>query len=139
MAYSAQIKRLQARLDAIPKEVREAVKPSLEKSGNELAGAMKHLAPVDTGALRDSIAVTDPGERTPPYSQPGGSTTVPENAVAITAGDEDVRYAHLVEYGTAEAHAQPYFWPAYRLFKKRITNRTKRAISAAVKQGWSGS
>ena len=133
------LKRFQERMRAIPKEVREAVKPALMKSGNELAGAMKALAPVDEGDLRDSIEVTGPGEQTPPYSQPGGSATVPENAVAVTAGNSDVRYPHLVEYGTTKAPAQAFFWPAFRSNRKRSTNRIKRAISKAVKNNWGSS
>lgn len=129
---------LKKRLEAIPKNVREAVKPALQKSGEELAGAMKTLAEPsrDTGKLIDSIQMTIGGQFTPAYSQPGGSTLVPENAVAITVGDEQVRYAHLVEYGTAKAHAQPYFWPAYRLYKARIKRRITTAINKAVKTGW---
>jgi HK97 gp10 family phage protein len=136
MAQSDQLRRLSRRLEAIPKAIREAVQPALIKSGTELVDMMRHLAPVDTGALRASIAVTLPGERTPPYSQLGGSRTAAENQVLVTAGNADVRYPHLVEYGTAEAHAQPYFRPSYRLLEKRITNRIKRAIGKAVREGW---
>jgi HK97 gp10 family phage protein len=60
--------------------------------------------------------------------------TVPENAVVVTVGNKDVRYAHLVEYGTSQAPAQPYFWPAFRLLRKRIQNRVKRAIAKAVRE-----
>jgi len=129
---SAQLSRLSKRLAAIPKAVRSAVHPSLIQSGEELAQRMRHLAPEDTGALKDSIAVTPPGQATPPYSQPGGSTVARDNQVLVTAGGSDVRYPHLVEYGTADAPAQPYFWPAYRLTRKRIANRVKRAIRKAV-------
>src|SRR5689334_5924287 len=127
--------KLKARLEAIPKAVREAVKPALLASADEIAGGMRQLAETsrDTGALIDSIAVTPGGESTPPYSQPGGSRVVPENAVAITAGNAKVRYAHLVEYGTTHSHAEPFFWPAYRLYRKRAANRIKRAISKAVR------
>jgi HK97 gp10 family phage protein len=138
MADSAQLQRLQRRLEAIPKAVREAVQPALLKSGDELASTMKNLAEPsrDTGALIDSIAVTTGGNSTPPHSQPGGSHVVPENAVAITAGNSKVRYAHLVEYGTANAPAQPFFWPGYRLLKKKLNARIKRSITKAVKDGW---
>lgn len=61
---------------------------------------------------------------------------VPDNAVAITVGGTDVRYPHLVEYGTSNTPAQPFFWPAYRLLKKRIRNRIKRSISKAVREEW---
>jgi HK97 gp10 family phage protein len=129
---------LNRRMAAIPKAVREAVTPALSKSGDELAGAMKTLAETsrETGALIDSIAVTPGGQTTPPYSQPGASRVVPENAVAVTAGNSKVRYAHLVEYGTTKMAAEPFFWPAYRLLKKRLQSRIKRSIGKAVRDGW---
>jgi HK97 gp10 family phage protein len=133
---SAQLERLLKRLDAIPKEVKEAVKPALEKSGQELVDRMRLLAPEDTGALKDSITMTPPGQSTPPYSQPGGSRVAKENEVLITAGNSDVRYAHLLEYGTSKTPAQPYFWPAFRLTRDRIQRRLKRAISKAVREQW---
>ncbi len=133
-----QLARLERRLMAIPKKVREDVQPALLRSGHELADAMKRLAEAsrDTGDLIESIQVTPAGQSTPPYSQPGGSKVVPENAVAVTVGNDDVRYPHLVEYGTEDAAAQPFFWPAYRLFKRRIQRRILRAISKAVREGW---
>lgn len=135
---SAQLQRLQRRLEAIPKAVIAAVQPALEKSGQELTSAMKALAETsrDTGDLIDSIAYTTAGKATPPYSQPGGAHVVPPNAVHVTAGNSDVRYPHLVEYGTTQAAAQPFFWPAYRLLKRKITNRIKRSVSKAVREGW---
>jgi HK97 gp10 family phage protein len=131
---SAQTARLKKRFAAIPKVVKQAVVPALMTSGNELADRMRALAPEDTGVLKGSIAVTPPGGTTPPYSQPGGSQTAGETQVLVTAGNTDVRYPHLVEYGTAEAKAQPYFWPAYRLSKKRIVGRIKRAVRKAVRE-----
>lgn len=130
---SAQTDRLSRRLKAIPVAVRRAVVPALEQSAAELVGTMRNLAPVDSGDLRDSIKWTPPGQITPPYSQPGGSRVAGELEAVVTAGNEDVRYPHLVEYGTAEADAQAFFWPAYRLKKKRLANRIKRAISKAVR------
>jgi HK97 gp10 family phage protein len=136
MATSQQLARLQRRLEAIPVKVKAAVQPALIKSGEELVSRVQALAPENTGALKDSITATAPGQATPPYSQPGGSKIAAENQVVVTAGNTDVRYPHFVEYGTAAAPAQPFFWPAYRLTKKRITNRIKRAISKAVREGW---
>ena len=93
----------------------------------------RSLAPVDDGDLRASIAVTGPGETTPPYSQPGGSRVAGVNEAFITAGNSDVRYAHLQEFGTKHHLAQPYFWPGFRLTRKRALARVKRAISKAVR------
>lgn len=134
MADDGGLSRLQKRLNAIPKKVREAVKPALIKSAQELANDMQRLAPVDNGDLRDSIVATGPGESTPAYSQPGGSRTAAENEALVTAGNSEVRYPHLVEYGTTKTPAQAFFWPAVRLNRKRIQGRIKRAISKAVKE-----
>lgn len=125
---------MRARLDALPKKVIAAVQPALIVSGNELVSRMQTLAPEDTGALKGSIAMTPPNGTTPAHSQPGGARTAGPNEVLVTAGNSEVRYPHLVEYGTAHAPAQPYFWPAYRLSKKRIANRLKRAIGKAVRE-----
>lgn len=131
---SQQSDRLERHLDAIPRAVKAAVVPALTKSGQDLATMQRVLAPRDSGDLQNSIAVTLPGGTTPPYSQPGGSRTAKENEVLVTVGNSDVRYPHLVEYGTATAAAQPYFWPAYRLLKKKMASRIKRAIAKAVKE-----
>ncbi len=128
--------RMNRRFAAVLKNVREVVQPSLVKSGEELASTMRQLAPVDEGDLKASIAVTPPGATTPPYSQPGGSRAAKENEVLVTVGNVDVRYPHLQEYGTSTAPAQPFFWPAFRLLRTRLQNRTKRAISKAVRDGW---
>lgn len=128
------LSKFQARMRAIPKAVRVATVPALMKGAEEIASAMVSLAPEKSGDLKRSIAITGPNQRTPPYSQPGGSMVLDENEVAITVGNSDVRYAHLVEYGTAKANAQPFFWPAYRLMKKRATGRIKRAMTKAIRE-----
>lgn len=135
---SAQLMRLQKRLAAIPKAVRDATQPALRTSGQELVDAMKALAEPSrkTGELINSITYTTAGNTTPPYSEPGGSRVVPENTVAVTAGNSKVRYPHFVEYGTSKMAAEPFFWPAYRLLKKKLSTRIKRAASKAVRENW---
>ena len=137
MARRRQLANLQKRLDATPVAVREAVQPALRKSGDELADRMRSLAPELTGALKQSIHVTYSGELTPAYSQPGGSKLAGPLETLVTVGDAETRYPHLVEYGTADATAQPFFWPSVRLLRKRTTNRIKRSVRKAVREGWS--
>ncbi|MCS3740230.1 HK97-gp10 family putative phage morphogenesis protein [Rhizobium sp. BK661] len=117
---------------------REALLPVLKKSGEELAAAQKALAETskDTGALIESITVTLPGQSTPPYSQPGGARVAGETEVIVTAGNSDVRYAHLVEYGTSKGEAQPFFWAALRLLRKRFDNRNRRTVMRALRDAW---
>lgn len=138
MAYSPQVERVMRKIEGIPNAIRKDVEPSLLKSAEELAGLMAHLAEPsrDSGELIESIEVTPPGATTPAYSQPGGSRVAGELEAIVTVGNSDVRYPHLVEYGTAAASAQPFFWPAVRSLQKRINDRTNRAIRSAAKKWW---
>lgn len=138
MAYSAQVQRLMRRIESIPDAIRQDMQPAIVKSAEELAGMMGHLAEPsrDTGALIDSIEVTPPGGNTPAYSQPGGERTAHELEAIVTVGNHAVRYPHLVEHGTANAPAQPFFWPAVRTLQKRINNRINRAMRKAIKEHW---
>lgn len=136
MANDGGINSFNRAIDDVIRESKVELRKALLKSANETAGLMQSLVPVDQGDLRDSIAVTQTGERTPAHSQPGGSMVVRDNQIVITAGNSEVRYPHLVEYGTQQAPAQPYFWPATRLLKARNTRRIKRAVSKAVKENW---
>ncbi|MCF6370976.1 HK97-gp10 family putative phage morphogenesis protein [Rhizobium halophilum] len=125
-----------AAMDRLKAEARAAVMESLTKGATHIAVTARTFAPVDSGDLRDSIEVTPPGAHTPPYSQPGGSRVAGENEVIITAGNEDVRYAHLVEYGTANAEAQPFFWPAYRLNAAKIKRNAASLFKRRLKKAW---
>lgn len=134
------MKSFNAAIDRLKKDVPEKVTKALVTSANELAETQRRFAETsrDTGALIVSITVTLPGESTPSYSQPGGSRVAGPNEVIITAGNSDVRYAHLVEYGTKNTEAQPFFWPALRLTRKRHQGRIDRAGRASAKAAWKG-
>lgn len=162
MADDGGLSSFQQRMRAIPEAARAAVKPTLMREAEKMAATMRALAPEVDGDLKGSIAVTGPGMATPAHSQPGGTKLVPENATAITAGNSDVRYAHLVEFGTAPhdiskgarsrslkskirktlgmsiqhpgAAARPFFFPAYRLHKKKALAAIKRGIGKAIKE-----
>lgn len=140
--------RFQQRMQAIPKAARKAVAPALMKSAYDISDIMESLVAEDTGDLKNSITVTGPEKSTPPYSQPGGSMTVPENAVAITVGSSDVRYPHLIEYGHSGGFVaggaqgergqavppQPFFWPGYRLGRAKALRSIKRVIGKAIRE-----
>ncbi len=136
MANNDGLDNLMKAFDRAKKAPRQQITKALMSSATELADAQKHLAPKDTHALANSITVTGPGEATPAYSQPGGSRVAGETEVIVTAGNTDARYPHLVEYGTAHAEAQPFFWPALRLLRKRLQQRIDRAGRKAVRDAW---
>ncbi|MEQ1901860.1 MAG: HK97-gp10 family putative phage morphogenesis protein [Devosia sp.] len=111
------------------------------------------------GQLRDSIVATFGDGTVPKYAafaprssrHKSGRRIVrsndPDLSVTITAGDSVVRYAHLVEFGThphpqggkfkGTMHpgtaAQAFFYPGYRVHKKRVKARISRAINRATK------
>ncbi len=118
------------RLSRIPKAVKAAVKPALDKSADELVAAQRSLAPSDDGTLRASIQWHESGELKRTVEAGGPSTTRPVRSGAGVTYD----YAVAQEFGTQKMPANPFFWPGYRLTRKRIRNRIKRAISKAVKE-----
>jgi HK97 gp10 family phage protein len=136
MSLSKQSLALEARLKAIPREVLEGVRPVLLKGAEEAASNMRALAEGsrDTGALIASIEVTGPGETTPAYAAGGGKRTAKSNQALVTIGSSDVRYGHLVEFGTAEAEAKPFMLPGFRIAKPRIMRRIARAVGRAIKK-----
>ncbi|WP_081894756.1 HK97-gp10 family putative phage morphogenesis protein [Ruegeria halocynthiae] len=137
-SLTEQSKRLEARLNAIPKEVVAALRPALVKGAEEMAANMRALVPVDEGDLKESITVTAPGETTPAYAEGGGRRTAGPNQALVTVGNEDVRHGHLQEFGTVKQEAQPFMRPGARLAKPRAQRRISRAIGQAIKKAAEG-
>jgi HK97 gp10 family phage protein len=53
---------------------------------------------------------------------------------AVTVGNTNVRYPHLVEYGTSHSAAQPFFWPGFRLTRKKALTMIKAGMSRAIRK-----
>lgn len=145
-AEKASLQRLQQRMDRIPKAVRRAVRPAIEASAQELVARQKALVPVDTGALRASIGYVfgeAPKTRATGAFRPSGGPTLDADLKAsVFAGNDGAYYARWVEFGTQPhdghpgASPRPFFYPAFRLTRKRATARIQRAVSKAVREGW---
>lgn len=124
---------LEKRLLAIPRGVLVELRPALVKGAQDIESAMEMLVPEDQGDLLGSIQVTGPGETTPDYAEGGGSVTLKENQAAVTVGNTDVRYGHIVEFGSVKMEAQPFMRPAFRLKKAKVLRRIQSAITKAIK------
>lgn len=152
------------KLKAIQGAPRKAMRAALEKGAKDVVATAKHFAPVNDGKLRDSIGYTfgeytpdNPNVRG--VATPGGGD--PDLTVIVHAGNRDAYYAAFVEWGTAQAAAegprrdkryksievmtkgsrghaatpeQPFFYPAYRMHKKRVADAVKRAARKAIKK-----
>lgn len=117
------------RLMRLPKSIRDQVNAAIAKDAAEWVRLSRAIAPQDPEdgtPLHDSIRSfeTDTGGQ---VVTAGGRTTTKQSA----GGPFD--YAVGQEFGTSSQDAQPFFWPAYRSFKKKFQSRRRRALNKAVK------
>lgn len=114
-----------------------AGKAAASQGGEEVASAMRYLAPEDDGSLRRSIRVEDADSITTRRGDRGFI------GVVVKAGDETTivtsksggrfQNAKLQETGTKNRPANPYFNPAWRANRRRV----RSAINRAVRRAWS--
>jgi len=146
------LKSLNRKLKALPALAEAAIKLAMEQGADEIVAMMKRLVPVDNGDLRDSIGWT--WGDAPSYSQRIGAVKSKTGNLKITiyAGNSKVRYAHLVEFGSAPhinggvfagtqnpgAKAQPFFFVSFRALRRRTKSRITKAINKSAKQIASG-
>lgn len=152
MAKRAKIQnreRLLKKMAALPTEVRSAIRQALAESADEITDMQKRFVSVKSGKLRNSI-VQNWGVSAPSYSslKTGNVAGDPDLTVTISAGNSGVRYAHLVEFGTAPhingglfkgtqnpgTKARPFFYGPYRAQKKKAKARVARATRAAARR-----
>lgn len=163
MAKMKGLEALQAKLKRMPKAARSEIRQALAEGSDAMVATMRKLAPVSPsgthgfppGHLRASIVATFGDGSVPKYAAfraRKGRRVIrandPDLSVTITAGDEDVRYAHLVEFGTRPhpnkgkfagtmhpgTRPQPFFYPGYRAHKKSVRARIARAINRSAKK-----
>lgn len=143
MAKIARLAQLQRKLDRMPAIAKDHIRAEMEKAANDIVAIMKSLAPVlkepdprrRAGALRDSIGWT--WGKAPKYSSVvaavksslGGDLTL-----TIYAGNNEVRYAHLLEFGTHKMPAQPYFYVSWRANRRGARRRVRKAVRDAAQQ-----
>lgn len=124
---STEFKRRLARLPAV---MRREASAALAQNAEEWVSTARRMAPDDPEThgndLRSSIRSypTDTGGQ---VVRAGGETTTRTSA----AGPFD--YATAMEFGTVNHPSRPFFWPSYRLLKKRFRSRQARALSKAAK------
>ena len=111
-----------ARMTRIPPKVKRRINQANEKSAEELVAMMVRLAPRDQGDLERSITYY---EMTNPAG--GGITWV------VVAGNERAFYGRLVEFGTPNTPAQPFFYPSFRAMRRIIRKRQLRAFSQGMR------
>jgi HK97 gp10 family phage protein len=143
--------RLRKKLKAFPAVVKPEIRAAIAKAANDIVAMQKRLVPVKTGGLKDSIQWSWATQDPPAYATLKSGTSIkgdPETTAIITAGNEKVRRAHLVEFGTAPhinagimagtkhpgTNPQPFFYPPFRARKKAAKSGISRAVTKAAKR-----
>ena len=104
-----------------------AVKDANNQNALEFMQKIAAVIPIRTGALLRSMKKQDVG--------PIG--------VKVEIGDTHPYYLNYVEYGHRTKEGKhvppdPFWWPTWRLNKKRFRRRTARAGNAALKKAAAG-
>ena len=128
------------RIRAIYPAALAAIIAQNEKNAVELVTTMKGFVPVDDGVLQSTIKnkdVSANGRITQRISAGGPLTTKPvRNSEKGNAPMYD--YALAQEHGTTDQPASPFFWPAWRLkrrkFRANMNRAAKKAVQGAIKK-----
>jgi hypothetical protein len=99
-------------------------------SAREIGGAMKMAVPRDEGVLAASIRLETEEPRRVKIRAGGPTTTRPVRN-GVTAKYD---YALAQEFGTKEHPANPFFYPTWRLLRKRARSRINRAMKKAIEE-----
>lgn len=123
------VERFRRLTQELKKEVHDAAVDELNNQANQLAGLIESVAPKFEGKLAHSVRVI-PGKRdTQVRVVAGGKLTV---RPSISSKPFD--YARADEFGTLKMAARPFFFPTYRLRKKKIIALMKRRITKSIKE-----
>lgn len=130
MARDNGVRDFARRMAKVPAAIRAGTNKAIATNAAEWVRASRATAPKDPDdgtPLHDSIRhhVTDTGGQ---VVRAGGPTTTKQSA----AGPSD--YAIHQEFGVVGQEASPFFWPVYRLFKKKWATRRRSAMNKAFKE-----
>jgi len=139
--------RLDKKFAAMPGAMIAASRSSLEASAGEITQAQKRLVPQRTGTLRDAIM----------FKVAPGKAAAVAIFVNYRGPGPKAPHAHLIEFGTAPhvitstkpmgqrgqfglrvqhpgTEAQPFFYPVYRIYRRRVRARLSRAAKKAAQE-----
>jgi len=113
----------------LQKEVHDEAVKELNAQGDMLVRQMISAAPEDKGNLQHSVRKI-PGKRDTQIRVMAGGVLTTRPSVSSKPYD----YARADEFGTKNMPAKPFFFPTYRLLKKKMISTMKRRITASIKK-----
>jgi HK97 gp10 family phage protein len=82
-----------------------------------------------TGKLAATIRVQPTSKPTVVRVMAGGASTTVQDGIG-----QPYDYARAVEFGTQRTPAQPFFFPTFRLMRKKMRNAMRAKISKTIKK-----
>lgn len=120
-------------MERIPQEVAKELESAVADAAEGMAAQMRQAVPLGVDGrneLLESIRVAPGKHPLRKVIRAGGPLTTRK------AKGKEYDYARAIEFGRHDAPAQPFFWPVYRLTKKRwksqIARKAKKAIAKVV-------
>ncbi|MGO1079959.1 HK97-gp10 family putative phage morphogenesis protein [Inquilinus sp. CA228] len=161
MAKIQNLDRLKRRMKRLRDGPKQAMSGAIQENAEELSGAVRRVTPKGaTGELARSVGWS--WGNPPQYhrvavmgsnrNEAAGILGAEKLAATVHVGNDKAWYARLVEFGT-RPHANkglfegtmhpgtspnPFFFPTYRLFKKRMLARFGRAMRKSIKTAVNG-
>ena len=124
------------RMRAVPEKVKQAAETEIRHRAEMLADDMRRDVrryAYEDGALHDSIKVErvegEAGQIAVRVQAGGASTTV------SSTGARPYDYALGIEFGNSTSPARPFFYPNYRIHRRKIRSAVTRAMRKALKEG----
>jgi HK97 gp10 family phage protein len=129
MAVNQSVERFRRMTKDLQKEIHDEAVKELNAQGDMLVRQMISAAPQDVGNLQHSVRKIAGKTDTQIRIMAGGVLTT-RSSVSSKPFD----YARADEFGTQKMAAKPFFFPVYRLLKKKVISTMKRRITASIKK-----
>lgn len=129
MAMNKSVLAFKKLTEKLQNEVHALAVAELNAQATDLAQLIESVAPVHEGVLRTTVKVVPGKMDTIVRVVAGGQKTVRRGV-----SSKDYDYARADEFGTVNMPAKPFFFPTYRLRRKKIKAAMKRKITASIKK-----
>lgn len=123
------VERFRRLTQQLQKEVHDAAVAELNDQAEALANRIQSVAPKREGKLQHSVRVVPGKKDTQVRIVAGGRETI-----RAEVSSKPYDYSRADEFGTSKMAARPFFFPTYRLMKKKIISAMKRKITKTIKE-----
>lgn len=123
-------------MKALPPAVEKRLAAQNEANANELVDTMKGFIDDKSGALSSTVKREAAPEKSVLAQRvsAGGAATTKRVRKSKKGTAPLYDYANANEYGTEDMPAQPFFWPAWRLKRRRFKSRMSRAGKKGIQE-----